>query len=105
MTPPPNEQHDALVGTFTHHAIVKALIWELGFLNDRVICGDYLSAKHALPHAKRHCDSYASMCKEDGLYDVSFQPYVAAAGLVGVQMSYVFPCGTKVCHSMTPKNR
>ena len=25
--------------------------------------------------------------------------------LVGVQMSYAFPCGTKVCHSMTPKNR
>jgi hypothetical protein len=45
------------------------------------------------------------MCKEDGLHDVSFQPYVAAGGFVGVQMSYTFPCGTKICHSLTPKNR
>lgn len=102
---PPNEDTAPLVGQFTHHAIVQALIWELGFLNDRVITGDYFSAKHAIPHAKRHCDSYASMCREDGLHDVSFMPYVAAGGLVGVQMSYVFPCGTKVCHSLTPKNR
>ena len=31
--------------------------------------------------------------------------YIHTGGKVGVQMSYVFPCGTKVCHSLTPKNR
>lgn len=91
------------VGTFGHHPIVKTLIMELNFLNDRIVTGDYLSAQHAIPHAKRHCDSYASMMREDGMLDVSFVPYVGGGGFVGVQLSYAFPDGTKVQASSNPR--
>lgn len=86
-----------------HPRAIDAFRWELAFLNDRVITGDFTSAKAGLVPAQRICKEYAAIAREDGLLGVSLSPYVGAGGLISCLISYTDIDGVAVSVVLTPK--
>ena len=67
---------------------LQALFSEVYFVNERIMTGDIVSNKFALPRVQKLIAEYKSTMEADGASLVSIQPYAAAGGWVGLTYSY-----------------
>jgi len=83
---------------------MRHLIEEIFEVNERVMCGDLVSAKAAIASTrmKKLLNHYHEALHEDGASKVSLQAYVAAGGWVGIQYSYEMD-GFEVAGSQVPR--
>ena len=74
------------MSSFKHLDGMVALLSELYEINERVMCGDLVSAKAAIAsdRMKKLLNHYHEALHEDGATNVSLQAYVAAGGWAGV---------------------
>ncbi len=93
------------MSNFQHLDGMAALLSELYEINERIMCGDIVSAKAAIASTRmtkllRH---YHEALSEDGATSISLDPFVAAGGWVGLTYSYTLPDGFTVSGSVTPR--
>ena len=83
---------------------MRHLIEEIFEVNERVMCGDIVSAKAAIAstNMKKILNHYHEALHEDGATKVSLQAYIAAGGWVGVTYSYELD-GFEVSGSQVPR--
>ena len=82
-------------GSFQHLDGMVALLSELYEINERIMCGDIVSAKAAINSTRmtkllRH---YHEALSEDGAVAISLDVFVAAGGWVGLTYSYTIQEG------------
>jgi hypothetical protein len=90
---------------FTHLDAMNALLNGVKHLNDRIDCGDIVSAKAALK-TKALADLVAVARHDlqlDGALEVTLQPFVAAGGWIGITYSYSLGAGFVVQGSPVPR--
>lgn len=92
-------------GSFQHLDGMLALMSELYEINERIMCGDIVSAKAAIKSTRmdkllRH---YHEALSEDGASAISLDVFVAAGGWVGLTYSYQLSDGFTVTGSCTPR--
>lgn len=92
------------MSNFKHLDGMVALLSEIYEINERVLCGDILSAKSAIASGrmKKLLNHYHEALHEDGASNVSIQAYVAAGGWVGITYSYTVD-GFEVAGSQVPR--
>ena len=92
------------MSSFKHCDAMRHLIEEIFEVNERVMCGDLVSAKAAIASTrmKKLLNHYHEALHEDGASKVSLQAYVAAGGWVGIQYSYEMD-GFEVAGSQVPR--
>ena len=93
------------MSSFKHLDGMVALLSEVYEINERVMCGDLVSAKAAIASTrmKKLLNHYHEALHEDGASKVSLQAYVAAGGWVGIQYSYELADGFEVAGSQVPR--
>ena len=92
------------MSTFRHLDGMTALLSEVYEINERVMCGDLVSAKAAIASTKmkKLLHHYHEALHEDGATKGALQAYVAAGGWVGITYSYeVYGC--EVAGSQVPR--
>lgn len=69
---------------------MNALLSEIYEINERVMCGDIVSAKAAIasPRMQKLLMRYRDILRDDGASEVFLDPFVAAGGWVGITFSY-----------------
>ena len=77
-----------------HLHIVRQLLIETGEINERIHAGDICSAKTGLVPARKLCDHYSKILREEKCENVSIQPFVAYGGWIGLSYSYDFKSET-----------
>jgi hypothetical protein len=92
-------------GSFKHLDGMVALLSELYEINERIMCGDIMSAKAAINSTRmtkllRH---YHEALSEDGAVAISLDVFVAAGGWVGITYSYQLSDGFVISGSQTPR--
>ncbi len=92
-------------GSFQHLDGMVALLSELYEINERIMCGDIVSAKAAIKSTRmekllRH---YHEALSEDGAVAISLDVFVAAGGWVGLTYSYQLSDGFEVAGSQVPR--
>ena len=90
---------------FTHLDAMNALFNGVRYLNDRIDCGDIVSAKAALK-TKALADLVAVAEHDlalDGASSISIKPFVAAGGWVGLSYSYSLGAGFEVQGAPVPR--
>ena len=92
------------MSSFKHCDSMRHLIEEIFEVNERVMCGDIVSAKAAIAstNMKKILAHYHEALHEDGAVKVSLQAYIAAGGWVGIQYSYELD-GFEVAGSQVPR--
>ena len=92
------------MSSFKHLDGMVALLSEIYEINERVMCGDLVSAKAAIAsdRMKKLLNHYHEALHEDGATNVSLQAYVAAGGWVGLTYSYTLG-GFEVAGSQVPR--
>ena len=92
------------MSSFKHLDGMVALLSEVYEINERVMCGDIISAKAAIAstNLKKILNHYHEALHEDGAVKVSLQAYIAAGGWVGIQYSYEMD-GFEVAGSQVPR--
>jgi hypothetical protein len=92
------------MSSFKHLDGLVALLSEVYEINERVMCGDLVSAKAAIASTRMHklLNHYHEALHENGATNVSLQAYVAAGGWVGITYSYTFD-GFEVAGSQVPR--
>jgi hypothetical protein len=93
------------VSTFRHLDGMTALLSEVYEINERVMCGDLVSAKAAIASTKmkKLLHHYHEALHEDGATKVWLQAYVAAGGWVGLTYSYELADGFTITGSQVPR--
>ena len=83
---------------------MRHLIEEIFEVNERVMCGDIVSAKAAIAstNMKKILNHDHEALHEDGATKVSLQAYIAAGGWIGIQYSYEMD-GFEVAGSQVPR--
>ena len=78
------------MSSFKHCDSMRHLIEEIFEVNERVMCGDIVSAKAAIAstNMKKILAHYHEALHEDGATKVSLQAYIAAGGWVGIMYSF-----------------
>jgi len=76
--------------SFRHLDGFNALMSEVYYVNERIMTGDIVSAKFALPQVRKLIAEYKAKMQEDGATSVAVEPYCAAGGWVGLTYSYAF---------------
>ena len=92
-------------GSFQHLDGMTALLSELFQINERIMCGDIVSARAAIKSQRmekllRH---YHEALSEDGASRISLEVFVAAGGWVGITYSYQLSDGFVISGSQTPR--
>ena len=87
-------------GEITHN--LARLVYEFYGFNSRILAGDIISAKAALPLAAKVCRDYSRDLSKCGALGVEISPFVSAGGFVGVLYSYRFNGRIKTL-SVTPR--
>ena len=92
------------MSSYKHLHGMVALLSEVCEINERVMCGDLVSAKAAIAsdRMKKLLNHYHEALHEDGATNVSLQAYVAAGGWVGITYSYEVD-GFEVAGSQVPR--
>jgi len=92
------------MSTFRHSDGMLALLSELYEINERVMCGDIVSAKAAIASTrmKKCLNHYHEAISEDGGTKIWLRVYVAAGGWVGINYSYELD-GFEVAGSQVPR--
>ena len=69
---------------------MNALLTEIYEINERVMCGDIVSAKAAIasPRMQKLLMRYRDILRDDGATEIFLDPFVAAGGWVGITFSY-----------------
>ena len=69
---------------------MTALLSEIYEINERVMCGDIVSAKAAIasPRMQKLLMRYKDILADDGASEIFLDPFVAAGGWVGITFSY-----------------
>lgn len=93
------------MSSFRHLDGMTALLSEIYEINERVMCGDLVSAKAAIasPRMPKLIRHYHEALSEDGAQAIYLEPFVAAGGWVGLTYSYTLPDGFTVSGSVTPR--
>ena len=75
---------------YKHLDAMRHLIEEIFEVNERVMCGDIVSAKAAIASTrmKQILTHYHEALDEEGATMISLQAYVAAGGWVGIMYSF-----------------
>lgn len=90
---------------FSHLDAMGALFNGVKYINDRIDCGDIVSAKAALK-TKALADLVAVAEHDlalDGASSISIKPFVAAGDWVGVSYSYSLGAGFEVQGAPVPR--
>ena len=93
------------MSSFRHLDGMAALLSELYEINERIMCGDIVSAKAAINSTRmtkllRH---YHEALSEDGAVAISLDVFVAAGGWGGLTYSYQLSDGFEVAGSQVPR--
>jgi hypothetical protein len=93
------------VSGFQHLDGMLALLSELYEINERIMCGDIVSAKAAIASTrmKKLLNHYHEALSEDGAEAITLDVYVAAGGWVGLTYSYQLSDGFVISGSQTPR--
>jgi hypothetical protein len=93
------------MSSFQHLQGLRHLLEDLVEVNQRVECGDIVSAKAAVASSKmtKLLNHYHEALHEDGATKVSLQAYVAAGGWVGITYSYELSDGFEIAGSQVPR--
>lgn len=86
--------------------ILNALMYDLYYLNDRVMQGDIVSAEKALPKANKLCQQAKQDLEASGeAFDVFLQAYAAHGGFIGVLVCYAETKDaiTRIQYSQVPR--
>ena len=67
---------------------VQDLLVEVSYINDRVMCGDYSSARHALKFTRTALKDSKKLLESWGASDVFLETYVASGDNIGVQWHF-----------------
>ena len=73
---------------FVHLAGFNALLSEIYYVNESIMTGDCLSAKHALPRIRKLLNEYKTTMETEGATKVKFDPYVAGGGWIALRFCY-----------------
>ena len=78
------------MSNFAHLDGMNALLTEIYEINERVMCGDIVSAKAAIasPRMQKLLMRYRDILRDDGATEIFLDPFVAAGGWVGITFSY-----------------
>lgn len=87
-----------------HLAGFNALLSEIYYVNEEIMRGDCLSAKHALPRVRKLLNEYKATMESEGATEVDFDPYVVAGGWIALRFSY-FVAGVPYAGTLTPRRR
>ena len=74
--------------SFRLAADLQSLIGTLRQYNQGIVFGDYSSARHVLPIARKDAAETAALMATDGAEAISLDLYVAAGDQIGVTYSY-----------------
>jgi hypothetical protein len=85
-----------------HLAGFNALLSEIYYINESIMTGDCVSAKHALPRVRKLLNEYKATMESEGATEVDFDPYVAAGGWIALRFSYKV-AGNPYFGAMTPR--
>ena len=90
---------------YKHLDAMRHLIEEIFEVNERVMCGDIVSAKAAIASTrmKQILTHYHEALDEEGATMISLQAYIAAGGWVGITYSYEMADGFEVAGSQVPR--
>ncbi len=93
------------MSSFRHLDGMVALLSEIYHINERIMCGDIVSAKAAIASTRmtkllRH---YHEALSEDGAEAITLDVFVAAGGWVGLTYSYQLSDGFVITGSQTPR--
>jgi hypothetical protein len=93
------------MSSFRHLDGMLALLSELYEINERIMCGDIVSAKAAIASTrmKKLLNHYHEALSEDGAEAITLDVYVAAGGWVGLTYSYQLSDGFVITGSQTPR--
>jgi hypothetical protein len=73
---------------FSHVHSFVTMLYECYELNERILAGDIISAKAALPKARKLCLKYSRLMAGEGASNIHLDPYVASGGWLGLSWSY-----------------
>ena len=92
------------MSSFRHLDGMLGLLSELYHINERIMCGDIVSAKAAIQsdRMKKLLNHYHEALSEDGATKISLQAYDAAGGWVGITYSYEVD-GFEIAGSQVPR--
>jgi len=93
------------MSNFQHLDGMAALLSELFEINERIMCGDIVSAKAAIQsdRMKKLLRHYHEALSEDGATSISLDVFIAAGGWVGITYSYQLSDGFVISGSQTPR--
>lgn len=73
-----------------HLDTLLAIFSELYEVNDRLLTGDICSPKTALPNVKKMLDGYCGLLEAEGATEITFDPFIAAGGRIGLRYDFKF---------------
>jgi hypothetical protein len=93
------------MSNFQHLDGLRHLLEDLFEINERIECGDIISAKAAIKSKRMEklLNHYHEALHEDGAVKVSLQAYAAAGGWVGITYSYQLSDGVEIAGSQVPR--
>jgi hypothetical protein len=86
-------------------SLLRSLIDEIYYLNDRIICGDVSSPKHALIKAKTIVSNHRSFFEMSNAKDVFLDVSISSDGLITLSYSFISPEGQQYLGNNTPRRR
>ena len=88
---------------FQHTDAMSRLLYELYYINERIMTGDINSAKTALPKCIKICAQFKKEFIAEGCVSIDLEPYCAHGGWVGLTYSYCFEDGVTIQGSQVPR--
>ena len=73
-----------------HLDTLLAILSELYEVNDRLLVGDIYSPKTALPRVRKMLEHYRGLLEAEGASEITFDPFIAAGGRIGLRYDYKF---------------
>ena len=82
---------------------MSRLLYELYFINERIMTGDICSSKTALPKCQKLCLNAKKDFIAEGCKSIQIEPYCAAGGWIGITYSYSYEDGVEIQGSQVPR--
>ena len=88
---------------FQHTDAMSRLLYELCYINERIMTGDICSAKTAMPKCIKLCIAYKKEFIAEGCVSIDLEPYQAHGGWIGLRYSYCFEDGVAIQGGQVPR--
>ena len=82
---------------------MSRLLYEIYFINERIMTGDIYSNAFALPKCVKICAQIKKEFLAEGCVSIDLEPYCAAGGWIGLRYCYCYEDGVIIEGSQVPR--